>query len=191
VRNIAGAESRLYRVSCPDGSTSQRWVSLSTSPTDLIPGVVDIVRARLQLPVPNINPTPADGGIVNLGLWLAVERQTVPPVTAEAGTAWITASPRLASTEFDLGNGDRVTCDGTGVAIESVHPDLDVVDESPSCGYTYRESSPDAAPYQLTVTTVWQLPYTSSDGSGQLPAMRRSVTIGYDVDEIQTVGIAN
>lgn len=186
VRNIAGAESRLYRVSCPGSPPDQRWVRINVSSTDLIPGVIDIVQSRLQLPVPSINPSPSDGGIVNLGMWLAVEPQAIQPVTAEAGTAWITASPRLASTEFD-----RVTCDGTGVPIEDVHPDLDVVDQSPTCGYTYRTSSADNAPYQLTVTTVWQLPYTSSEGSGRLPALRRSITVGYDVDEIQTVGIAN
>jgi hypothetical protein len=191
IREIGGAESRLYRVSCPGGPTDQRWVRIGTSSADLIPSVVDIVEAQLQLPVLDINPSPADGGFVNLGMWLAVEPQTIQPVTAEAGTAWITVRPRLSSTEFDLGNGDTVACTGTGVAIEAVHPSLDVVEQSPTCGYTYRTSSAEDAPYRMTVTTVWELPYTSSQGSGGLRALRRSITVGYDVDEIQTVGIAN
>jgi hypothetical protein len=191
IRNIAGAESRLYRVACPGGLTGQRWVRIGISSADLVPGVIDIVESQLQLPVPDINPAPSDGSFVNLGMWLAVEPQTMQPVTAEAGTAWITVSPRLVSTEFDLGNGDSVSCDGTGVAIEDVHPDLDVIEQSPSCGYTYRASSADDAPYRLTVSTVWELPYRSSEGGGNLTALRRSVTVGYDVDEIQTVGIAN
>ncbi len=100
-------------------------------------------------------------------------------------------SPRLAATRYDFGNGDRIECDGTGVAIREVHPDLEVLEESPWCGYTYRSSSPDDAPYLLTVTAVWELPYTSSAGSGAVPPLERTLTVPYDVDEIQTVGVAN
>lgn len=191
IREIGGAASRLYLVSCPGVGSTQRWVALGTSSADLVAGLIDIVEAQLQPPVPDINPAPGDGGIVNLGMWLAVEPQSLQPVTAEAGFAWMTVTPQLSTTEFDLGNDDRVTCDGVGVPIEDVHPDLDVIEPSPTCGYTYRTSSPDEAPYQLTISAVWDLPYTSSDGAGQLPALRRSVTVDYDVDEIQTIGTSN
>ena len=98
-------------------------------------------------------------------------------------------TPTLATTTFDLGNGDSVTCDGTGVPIEDVYPDLDVVEQSPTCGYTYRTSSPEDAPYRLTITTTWELPYESSEGAGEIPPLERTVTVDYDVDEIQTVGV--
>ena len=118
------------------------------------------------------------------------DQPTLDAITAQAGPAvWITVTPTLDTTTFDLGNGDSITCASTGVPIESVHPDLDVVEQSPTCGYTYLHSSPDDAPYQLSVTTTWVLPYTSSEGSGEIPPLERTITIDYDVDEIQTIGV--
>ena len=188
---IGGVERSLYRVTCPDGPPTDRWVVTNVTAADLLPGLRDRASGLVPPPEPAVNP-PADvGGIVNVGLWLAVEEQTMPALTAEAGPAWITMTPRLASTRYDFGNGDTIVCEGTGVPIEDVHPDLDVVEESPWCGYTYRRSSPDDHPYQLTVTAVWELPYVSSDGPGSIPPLERSATVDYDVDEIQTVGVSN
>ena len=191
IREVDGVSWRLYSVSCPGELPAQRWVRIGVRVGDLIPGLVDVVQGRLPLPVPAVNPSPADGGVVNLGMWLAVEPQTFDPLSAEAGSSWITVSPKLVATEFDFGNGDTITCDGIGVAIRDAHPDLDVVGQSPTCGYTYRRSSPDDAPYRLVVTTIWELPYTSSGGAGSIPPLRRSITVDYDVDEIQTLGVAN
>ena len=189
-RILDGREHRLYSVTCPTSGTDLRYIPTDIGVGELIPGITDQVSRQLQLPVPSISPTPAANGIVNLGMWLAVEPQALDPLTAQAGPAvWITVTPTLATTTFDLGNGDSITCDGTGVPIENVYPDLDVVEQSPTCGYTYRTSSPDDAPYRLTITTTWRLPYESSEGAGEIPPLERSVTIDYDVDEVQTVGV--
>jgi hypothetical protein len=189
IRTIGGAEYRLYSATCPDSGTTLRYVRVGVTSRDLIDGVTDLARTQLQPPVPDINPSAQSGGIVNLGMWLAVQPQTMPPITAAAGPAWITLAPLLESTTFDFGNGDAITCDGTGTPIAESHPALDVSEQSPTCGYTYRRSSPNTRPYRLTITTSWALPYTSSDGPGQLPPIDRSVTVDYDVDEIQTVGV--
>jgi len=189
-RILDGREHRLYSVTCPTSGTDLRYIPTDIGVGELIPGITDQVSRQLQLPVPSISPTPAANGIVNLGMWLAVQPQTLDPLTAQAGPAvWITVTPTLATTTFDLGNGDSITCDGTGVPIENVYPDLDVVEQSPTCGYTYRTSSPDDAPYRLTITTTWRLPYESSEGAGEIPPLERSVSIDYDVDEVQTVGV--
>jgi len=189
---LGGVLHRLYRVVCDDGQSSDRWVRIGITVADLLPGVVDRASAVLQLPVPDINPEPADGGIVNVGLWLAVEPQTVTPLSAEAGPGvWIVMSPQLSATRFAFGNGDAIECDGTGVPIREVYPDLEVLEESPWCGYTYRSSSPEDDPYLLSVTTVWELPYTSSAGGGSAPPLERTLSVAYDVDEIQTVGVSN
>lgn len=191
-RRVDGVLQHLYRVVCDDGTTSMRWVPAEVTAADLIPGVVDQASALLPLPELDVSPDPGVGGIVNVGLWLAVEPQVMPSVSAAAGpNAWISVAPRLVETRYDFGNGDVRVCDGTGVPIEEVHPDLDVQEESPTCGYTYRRSSPDGEPYRLTVTTVWELPYSSSAGGGVLPALERSATVDYDVDEVQTVGLSN
>ncbi len=188
-RVINDREHRLYSVTCPATGTNLRYVPIDVGVGELIPGIIDRVSQQLQPPIPSISPTPEANGIVNLGLWLAVQPQTLDPITAQAGPdTWITVSPTLTATTFDLGNGDTVTCDGNGVPIETVHPDLDVVEQSPTCGYTYRHSSPDDQPYQLTITTTWELPYDSSEGTGQIPPLDRTTVVDYDVDEIQTVG---
>jgi hypothetical protein len=189
IQRINGCDFQMYTVVCAGSGTTFRWVPVNVTVDDLIPGITDIVRGQLQPPIPNINPTAESNGIVNLGMWLAVEPQTLPPITAQAGPAtWITVTPTLTTTTYDFGNGDTVTCDGTGIPIRDVHPDLDVIEQSPTCGYTYRLSSPEDEPYQLTITTTWELPYTSSSGPGQIPPLDRNLTIDYDVDEIQTLG---
>lgn len=189
IRVMNGREHRLYSVACPTNGTSLRYIPTGVGVGELIPGITDEVTRQLQPPIPSISPPAEVNGIVNLGLWLAVEPQTIDPITAQAGpSVWITVAPVLATTTFDLGNGDVVTCEATGVRIEDVHPDLDVVEQSPTCGYTYRRSSPDDQPYQLTITTTWQLPYTSSEGGGEIPPLERTLTVAYDVDEIQTIG---
>ena len=185
VRTIGGRIHVLYIVGCSN-TTTLRYVPTGISAGDLIPGVLDIARGRVQPPIPAINPPAEAGGIVNLGLWLAVEPATLAPISAEAGPAWITVRPEHTTTTFNFGNGDTVTCDGVGTPIT----DLDTVEAGP-CGYTYLQSSPDEQPYQLTVTASWALPYTSSDGPGTLPPLTRALTIDYDVDEIQTIGVDN
>ena len=87
------------------------------------------------------------------------------------------------------GEQDTINCDGVGTPI----PDsaLNSLDQGP-CGYTYPQSSPDDDPYQLTITTNYTITYTTSTGAnGTLTPITRSVTIDYDVDEIQTIGVSN
>ncbi len=185
VRTINGRLHLLYAVVCPTGTTL-RYVPAGTTANDLIAGVLDIANTRIQPPTPDINPPPEVGSLVNLGLWLAVQPTTITPISAEAGPAWITLTPRHTTTTFDLGNGDTITCDGHGTPIT----DPDTFDQGP-CGYTYRQSSPDDRPYQLTITSTWTLPYTSSDGPGTLPPLTRTLTVDYDIDELQTIGTDN
>ncbi len=135
-REIDGELYQRYVVRCPGEPAEERWVPVGERPGDLLPGLLDRAHALIPLPAPAMNPAAEVGAIVNVGLWLAVEEQVVPSISAEAGSAWITLTPRM------------------------------------------------------TIVTVWELPYESS-GRGEVPALQRSVTVDYDVDEIQTVGIAN
>jgi hypothetical protein len=187
VPNLGGVPHYVYDVRCPGFSASLRFVPTNLTAADLIPGVEAAAHGRIEVPVPDVSPKFEYTGYVNLGMWLAVEPVTVTPISAEAGpTAWITLTPQHTSISFDFGNGDTVTCDGTGVPII----DTDTFDEGP-CGYTYRLSSPDDDPYQVTITTTWELPYTSSGGPGTLGPFSRSITVDHNVDELQTVGVSN
>lgn len=178
-----GEEEKGFHRACDDGTGGFRWVSTSITAADLIDQAVDRARQLAPAPTLDVNPAPEAGGIVNLGMWLAIEPVTPSPIRVEAGDLWAVAQLSLASTAWDLGNGDRVTCDGPGVPI----PDLDTVEEGP-CGYTYRTSSAEDAPYQLGVTATWSVDYQSSAGAGSAGTIDRSLTVPYDVDEVQTIG---
>ena len=174
-----------------DGGTWELVYVEPVDPLDLLPDAERAARERLTVPSPNINPDPALGGFVNLGLWFAVDEPVPNPVVARAElrSAWAEVSGALIGIEVDPGSGDPlVVCDGLGVPIEAVDPSLETAEQGP-CGYTYTSSSPDDAPFQMTVTNVYELSWRTSDGrSSELGQDRLSVTFDYDVDEIQTVG---
>lgn len=181
-----GPNPRLGWVRECGGANDFYWTTL-IDPVDLVPDALARARSMLPLPRPDINPSADAGGIVNLGMWLAIDDTGVTTARATLANAWAQVSARITSVTIDLGNGDTVTCDGTGTPI----PDWawDELDEGP-CGYTYRQSSPDDDPYEITVTATHSVNWTTSDGrSGTLGALGRSVAISYDVDEIQTIGV--
>lgn len=177
----------VYAVRCIGVTGTIRLVPTTVASDDLIPGLHDVATDRILLPVPDVSPELGFTGYVNLGMWLAVEPAAIAPITAEAGpNVWITVTPEHQSIHFDFGNGDTRTCDGFGEPISY----LETFDEGP-CGYTYRHSSPDSQPYQVRVSTTWNLPYTSSNGSGTLPPFTRDAVFAHNVDELQTVGQSN
>jgi hypothetical protein len=100
---VGGVTYNTYAVTCPGEATTIRLVDPNVTAPDLFALVSDEVSARLPEPVHNMNPRPEVGGIVNLGLWLAVESQSIEPVRAEAGPAWIVATP----TQRDFRHGRR------------------------------------------------------------------------------------
>ncbi len=181
-----GRVEQVYARGCSNGLSGFTWVDMSITAQDVIDDAVG--RARRVVPAPSLDlsPSPEAGGIVNLGLWLALAAQDPVTVRAEAGSLWSEATVTLASTTWDMGNGDVVACDGPGVAIV----DTDTLEQGP-CGYTYLRASPDDDPYTMTVTATWAVSYRSSAGSGSVGSIDRSVTVDYDVDEIQTVGVSN
>ena len=188
--NDGGAETGWVRT-CGTGGTQDPfyWAPTNIDPVDLIPNALANARTQLTAPTPAINPDATAGGIVNLGMWLAIDDPGTTTARASLANVWAQVTAEVANIEFDLGNGDTINCDGLGTPI----PDwaLDSLDQGP-CGYTYPQSSPDDDPYQLTITTNYTITYTTSTGAnGTLAPITRSVTIDYDVDEIQTIGVSN
>ncbi len=188
--NDGRAERGWVRV-CSDGGTSDPfyWAPVDVDPVDLIPDALANARTQLAAPTPAINPDATAGGIVNLGMWLAIDDPGTTTARATLAGVWAQVTATVTGIAVDLGNGDTVECDGLGTPIPDIA--LDSLDQGP-CGYTYRRSSPDDDPYQLTITTNFDIAFNTSNGqSGTLAGISRSVTIDYDVDEIQTVGVSN
>ncbi len=185
-RGVTG-QFRVFTAVCPDRALGLMYIPPSVDGNETISRAVDYLREQIPDATPAINPPVGVGGVVNIGLWLAVQPNApLGPVTAEAGPdSWVTVTANHDATNFDMGNGDIVTCDDHGDPIPD--SELDSPEQSPICGYTYRQSSFDDAPYSLGIDAVWTIPWQSSSGPGSLTHTQQS-EVSYDVDEIQTVG---
>ncbi len=178
-----GRRELAYRVICSGQANQIRWVIAGITIDDLIDGASDRARRQIPLPQSQINPPPeGGGGIVNLGMWLAVAPEADRHVHVEAAGMWVDITAHLHETTFEFGNGDSETCEGTGTPISN----LDTVEEGP-CGYTYTEIPP-LEPYQLTITSTWTFDVRTSAGPRTLNPMPSTTTIDYKVREIITVG---
>ena len=146
--------------------------------------------AALDLPSPRIRMSPDGDQITQLPSWLWIAREQWGPrqVSASAGpvTSTVTARPTVAV--WDMGNGDRVTCDGPGRPYERRFAGTP---EATDCRYTYRHSSagqPSEA-YRMTVTVDWELSWTAvgAPGGGSLGAVPMSTTQPVRVAEVQAL----
>ncbi|MFN3256745.1 MAG: hypothetical protein ACE37B_13720 [Ilumatobacter sp.] len=174
----------FYSVYCPGAAAEFVYVAIDTDATVLLDELEGLMRGRIPSPQPDVSPSVEAGGIVNLGMWLAIAPPVVPSrLTAEAGPRWVTMTAAHSVTSFEMGTGDVVVCDGSGDPIV----DLDTVEASPVCGYTYRQPSPAGVGFVLSISSEWVLPWVSSSGSGVL-SHTQTVAFDYDVDEVQTVG---
>lgn len=182
-----GGRMTLYFRSGPDcATTGLVWVSDSLTPESLIPALrVEITRI-LPLPVPNMSPAPDVGSYVNLGLWIAIEDPGPQGIRISDGPVWAEADGTLTGFTFDPGDdGEPFDCELTGVPYEE---GSQTFDEGP-CGHTYTQTSPDGAPFPMTITANYTVDYVLSNGvSDSLGVIPRDDAFPYEVDEIQTIG---
>lgn len=181
-----------YRSACGDGRLDGLYWVPPVSAVEVRRDAFRRVERSIPLPALNMNPDPAAGGYVNLGLWLAVTDPGGRSVTAAVGPVWVTVTASFDSTTWDMGNRDSVGCDDLGTPII----DLDTVEQGP-CGYTYRyPSAPqytgDGLAYHASVTGTWSISWVDYSGAtGLLEPIYRITPFDYQVREIQTVGVAN
>lgn len=180
-----------YRKVCtePGGSTATVvWVPERVDPRVLAE------RAADQVAIPSVqlgmNPSAEQGAVVNVETWLWVDGSSWRPVAAQASAGGVvvtaTAAPRRVV--WDMGNGDRVTCEGPGTPYDASRPSAE---QSTECSYTYRESSARApsGAYTVTATVVWEITWTvtGATGGGSLGTAPRSQSVRLPVKEIQAV----
>lgn len=175
------------RQGCDTGNNRIQWVGDGTPEPD--PVDVAGAEARRQVPLPElaINPGLDVGGVVNLGMWLAVANPDPISVTVTGRGTTVTAVAALAESTWDMGDGTTITCEGGGVPIERGSSAYSSTDEGP-CGHTYGAASRGSG-YDIEVTTTWTVTWSATDGrSGTAADVVRTATFEYEVDEIQTVG---
>lgn len=136
-----------------------------------------------------MSPSADAQSVVGLQTWLWIadpDEHTVGPITrtASAGAVTVTATARLDSVEWDMGDGSGVVvCDGPGTPYD---PSLGA--ESPTCGHTYERSSatqPDLA-YTVTATSRWVVHWEGGGESGDIP-LEFSRSSEVRVAEVQTI----
>ena len=187
--DVDGVPSGVWSVDCPAGTADiPIVVAPITIPTaELGNAIYDYADDRVPEPIADTSPSFDINAFVNIGLWLAVEPQTMEPIGARAADEWMIVEPVLDELRWEFKQGRDttvVTCDGFGDPIK----DTNVQEQSPRCGHTYTRSTLGTGPVDITVTSIWDLPYSSSGGSGTLGTIERSVTATQTVNEIQVLG---
>jgi hypothetical protein len=126
--------------------------------------------ARLQLPTiaPGIGPSPDlnpwNMAAVGYPLWLWADGPThVGPISDSVAGLSVSLDAEVSSLTFRMGDGNTVTCAGTGHAwTSSIEPGT----KSPNCGYSYAKPSlPDRA-YTVAAVANWAVTWTSNGQSG-------------------------
>lgn len=146
--------------------------------------------AALRLPAPTIRMSPSGDQVAQLPSWLWIESGGWGPrqVSASAGPVTSTVTARPVQVLWDMGNGDRVTCDGPG---RPYAPQFAGRPEATDCRYTYRDSSAPqpGAVFQVTATVDWRLSWsaTGAPGGGGLGPVSRSATQAVRVSEVQAL----
>ena len=170
------------------------WPQPPVAPT---PGQVgQTAESELNLPAPTVSTAPSGGkAIVSLESWLWIDPAEWTPITKSATADGITATAtaRAVAVVWDMGDGNKVTCNGPGVAYNTSIPDAD---QSTTCGYTYQETSGNAPKQQFTITTyiVYDVSWTTVGvaGGGDLGDIAgQSTATPVTVDEIGTVIVPN
>jgi hypothetical protein len=189
----AGAGGWYQRICYTDtGATTQSlggptWIA--GGPPVLSPAVLARqARARLNLPNVVIRLNPSGTQLVNLPIWLILERSswTAQSATASVPGVSVTATARPVKATWSMGDGSTVVCAGPGTAWK---PGTDPATASPDCGYTYRRSSAGAsgARFTITVTVAWIVTWAGGGESGTIPGLTTAGTLRVPVQESQAV----
>ncbi len=191
-----GAKGAAYQVVCPDmGRIGVVWIPEGADPA--APAIDPEVLARravdaMRLDGPDVaSPRAAGRYTVGVPLWLWVNQgeTTYGPVTASAsaGAVTVTATARVTSIRWTMGDGRTVTCVGPGTPYRGSERMVD----SPDCGHRYARTS-SAQPgerFSVTATSTWTVGWEVTGGgadSGEFTEIRTS-TVGVRVGEVQVV----
>ncbi|MFF6794545.1 ATP/GTP-binding protein [Streptomyces filamentosus] len=191
----------LYGVVCPD-SGGARIVFIpdaTDAPAPDVP-VIDpeqlarqaVDSMRLDGPVV-ASPRAAGTYVIGMPMWMRAEPSpsTFGPVTASAsaGAVTVSATARVTSVRWDMGDGTTVTCAGPGTPYT---PDRGK-SMSPDCGHRYERVS-DVGPderYKGKATSTWTVEWEAPalGDSGTLTETRET---GFTVHvvEVQVVNVA-
>ena len=103
--------------------------------------------------------------------------------TATLGGVTITATARVTTIRWDMGDGHTVTCASKGTAYTTSYG----VTDSPTCGYRYMKTS-GGGTYTVTATSQWVVEWTGGGANGQQALTTASAT-AVRIQELQSVNL--
>ncbi|MDP9402848.1 MAG: hypothetical protein M3P85_05825 [Actinomycetota bacterium] len=183
-----------YRKSCTEANGSSSgtvvWIPTRAAVDPAVLAQQALQNTAIPAPLVGMNPRPTQPQVVNLPTWLWIDPAAWAPVsaTASAGGVTVRTTAGPQSVIWDMGNGEKMTCDGPGKPYNYTARDAD---QHPTCSYTYRHSSATATGgvFPVTATVVWRVRWTvvGGAGGGDLGTASRTATVAVRVAEIQAV----
>jgi hypothetical protein len=148
--------------------------------------VAQIAIEQMDLRAIDIGITPEPGedsiGIVGMPVWMWAanpDSHSVGPITesASAGGITVTATAKVHTITWDMGDGSEVTCTTGGTPYKASYGNA----KSPDCGHTYEKSSSKMpnGKYTVTATSDWVITWEGAGQTGivRLNGLTRSVSI--------------
>lgn len=159
---------------------------VALAPVDV--AYVALARLKLHAAEPMVGPSPSDNewkmAAVGYPLWLWAEGSAHPaPVSDSVAGLYVSLEAKLSKVVFDMGDGNTVTCHGTGT---KWGPWVRPGQASPTCGYTYTKPSLPKGEYTITATTHWSVAWDVTGQTGEIPFVQ-SATTSIPVGELQVL----
>jgi hypothetical protein len=191
-----GGKGAVYQVLCPDtGRVGVTWIPDGAAPA--APAVDPETLARravdaMRLDGPDIaSPRAAGRYTVGVPMWLWVRQSPTvygpATATASAGAMTVSATARVASIRWEMGDGTTVTCTGPGTPYQKSAG----MSDSPDCGHRYTRAASDQPDqrFPLTATSTWTVTWQVTGGGADEGEFTetRSTTVGVHVGEVQVL----
>ncbi|MFG2775273.1 ATP/GTP-binding protein [Streptomyces sp. NPDC048350] len=143
----------------------------------------------LRGPEIGITPKPGGTGVVGMPVYMWTEKgaETYGPnvASASAGGITVTATAKVSSIVWNMGDGKTVTCTTAGTPYKADYGKK----PSPDCGHHYNTPSAtmSTGKFHVTATSTWSIDWQATTGqSGQLTESRTS-SVDITVVEVQVL----
>jgi hypothetical protein len=190
-------DGALYQVNCPDtGRVGVVFVPNGGAGPAAPTIDPELVARRAVDSMKLVGPdviSPKAGGryVVGMPMWMWVEPSatTFGPASASAtaGGVTVTATAKVSSIEWAMGDGTTVTCTGPGTRYDASRGKR----PSPDCGHRYKAPSATAqegGKYAATATATWTVEWQAAalGDSGEFTEVRET-PFTVDVREVQVL----
>jgi hypothetical protein len=158
------------------------WIPQRTDPQSVARQALRYT--KLPDPAIQMSPPPDQGAIVNVPLWLWIDRDAWQPTSATASVDGVTVTATATPDRviWRLGDGGQVTCDGPGVPYDPARPEAD---QHSDCTHVFDRSGL----FPITATVEWRATWNVAGGTGggDLGVVQRTSSTTIQVSEIQAL----